>query len=71
MAKQAENEGFRMLDDFVCEAILAPGIPQADSRKQGSNQGMQIVEELVFEERNGSKEDGKAEDKERDNSKLR
>jgi hypothetical protein len=68
MAKQAENEGFRMLDDFVCEAILAPGIPQADPRKQGSNAGMQLVEELAFEERNGNKGDGKTEDKEHDKS---
>src|SRR5438046_2886908 len=49
MGKRAENEGFRMLDDFVCEAIHAADVPRADDRHQGQNEGMRVVEELVFD----------------------
>lgn len=37
-----ENEGFCMLDDFVCQAILGPGVPQADPTKQGKNEGINV-----------------------------
>jgi hypothetical protein len=47
MAQRAENEGFRMLDDFVCEAIHDPSIPLANPAKQGRNEGMSVVVELV------------------------
>jgi hypothetical protein len=49
MASRGQNEGFEMLDDFVCEAIHAPGIPMADPSKQGENEGFDVVEELVFD----------------------
>src|SRR5579872_4366930 len=39
MAKRAENEGFRLLDDFVCEAIHAPGIPTATSQQEDPANG--------------------------------
>jgi hypothetical protein len=57
MTTSAENEGFRMLDDFVCDAIYALEVPQADPTKSGKNEGMRVVGELVFGERSGSKID--------------
>jgi hypothetical protein len=59
MTTSAENEGFRMLDDFVCSAIPASGVPQADFAKSGKNEGMRIVGELAFEERSGTKAEDK------------
>ncbi|MGL6075945.1 MAG: hypothetical protein ACRC8S_17445 [Fimbriiglobus sp.] len=47
MATQGRNEGFSVLDDFVCEAILASSIPVASPTKQGQNSGMNIVEEVT------------------------
>jgi hypothetical protein len=64
MADRAENEGFRVLDEFVCDAIPEPGIPQADPKQQGKNEGIRVIEELVFGSESGTKEEGKAEDKE-------
>jgi hypothetical protein len=49
MAERAVNEGFRMLDDFVCEAIHDPAVPRAADAHQGQNEGMRVVEELVFD----------------------
>lgn len=49
MAERAVNEGFRMLDDFVCEAIHAPAVTRADNTRQGRNEGIRVVEELVFD----------------------
>ena len=62
MAKQAENEGFRMLDDFVCEAIHNPAMPLAKKEKQGRNAGMSVVEEITSD----SRSEGNAEGKEKD-----
>lgn len=42
------NEGFRLLDDFACDAIHEPGIPRADAKKQGKNEGIRVIEEIVF-----------------------
>ena len=49
MPARDHNAGFHVLDDFVCEAIHAPSVPLADPTKQGRNEGMAVVEELVFE----------------------
>lgn len=49
MAATGQNKGFHVLDEFVCEAVHAPSVPQANPAHQGRNQGMSIVEELVFE----------------------
>jgi hypothetical protein len=49
MAQRAENEGFRMLDDFVCEAIHDPATPLANPAKQGRNEGMSVVAEILFD----------------------
>jgi hypothetical protein len=49
MDKHARNEGLRVLDDFVCEAIHNPAIPQAQPNKQGQNEGMRILEGTVQE----------------------
>lgn len=51
MAAQGRNEGFHVLDEFVCEAIHAPSVPLANPTNQGQNDGMSVVEELVFEVR--------------------
>lgn len=59
MAGPAENEGFRVLDDFVCNAIHASEMPQAAPTKSGKNEGMHLVEESVFEGRSQSKEEVK------------
>jgi hypothetical protein len=49
MTDRAENESFRLLDDFVCDASHAPGIPLADWKNQGRNEGTRMVEDAVFE----------------------
>src|SRR5437763_1530938 len=49
MSNQGKNEGIRVLDDFVCEAIHGPDVPRADEQHRGRNEGMQVVEELAFE----------------------
>lgn len=49
MATQGRNEGFHVLDGFVCEAIHAPSVPLASPTNQGQNEGMSVVEELVFD----------------------
>jgi hypothetical protein len=49
MPASGQNEGFHVLDDFVCQAIPAPTISPAGPDKQGRNEGMFVTEELVFE----------------------
>jgi serine/threonine protein kinase len=49
MAQRAENEGFRVLDDFVCDAILDPSISPGDPKAPGKNDGLQLTEEIVFD----------------------
>ena len=49
MAAQCRNEGFHVLDEFVCEAIHAPSVPLADPANQGHNEGMCVVEELLLQ----------------------
>lgn len=49
MAAQGRNEGFHVLDDFVCEAIHAPSVSLAKPTNQGQNEGMSVVEELVVD----------------------
>jgi hypothetical protein len=48
MSTQGQNEGFRVLDDFVCEAIPNPAVPQAPRDRRGQNAGAQVLSELVF-----------------------
>ena len=49
MANPGRNEGFHVLEDFVCEAIHEPSVPLANPASQGRNEGMTVVEELVFD----------------------
>lgn len=44
---RAENEGLRLLDDFVCQADPAPGALQTECPASGKNEGIRVVEELV------------------------
>lgn len=48
MAAQGQNSGFHVLEDFVCDAIHGPSVPLANPANQGHNEGMAVVEELVF-----------------------
>jgi hypothetical protein len=57
MAKRAENEGIRVLDDFICDAIPASGIPQADPSQRGTNDTGPVVSELIFD-LGGANKDG-------------
>ncbi len=58
MSQRAENEGFRLLDDFVCEASHEPTTPKADQKQQGRNEGMLVLEERVFAIPAGEPEQG-------------
>lgn len=50
MATQpGSNEGFRVLDDFVCEAIPGPDMLGVGSLGRGVNLGMQLVSEMVVD----------------------
>src|SRR6266404_4463381 len=49
MAAQGHNKGFHVLDEFVCDAIHDPSGPLANPTNQGLNEGMSIIEELLFE----------------------
>ena len=48
MANPSQNMGFHVLDDFVCEAIHDPSITLAHPSKQGRNEGMSAIEEVVL-----------------------
>lgn len=65
MAASAENEGFRVLEDFPCNAILAPKVPPADPNRQGRNEGLRLVEELVIDAGSDSEAKGNADDQKR------
>src|SRR5947209_6226861 len=45
---RGENEGFRILDDFVCDAIPGPGIALEGPFGRGENEGMHFLWELDF-----------------------
>lgn len=49
MAAQGRNSGFHVLDDFVSEALHAPLVPLAVATRQGRNEGMSVVEELIVD----------------------
>jgi len=49
MAKQGQNEGVRVLDDFVCEAIVDPSVPKAPPTSQGRNEAVRIIDEVIIE----------------------
>jgi hypothetical protein len=46
-AQPGENEGFRLLDDFVCEATPAAGVPVAVSPGRGLNAGARMIAEVL------------------------
>jgi hypothetical protein len=49
MSSNGRNDGFRMLDDFVCEAMHNLDVPRASEQAQGRNESMRVIEELSFE----------------------
>ena len=48
MAASGHNEGFRVLEDFACEAIPASASAGLGSKGRGVNAGMDVVAELVI-----------------------
>jgi hypothetical protein len=58
MAAQGHNQGFHVLDEFVCDAIPEPSIPLATPLNQGRNEGMSVVEELLLEAGNAPPSEG-------------
>jgi hypothetical protein len=49
MAGLGENEGFHVLEDFVCEALQDPALPKGDPGQPGQNTGAQVLEELILD----------------------
>jgi len=47
--KEGRNNGFHVLDDFVCEAIQGPDLPAANLDNHGQNAGMAVIEEVLLE----------------------
>ncbi len=47
MATPGHNGDFHVLDEFVCDAIPAPGVPQGAPSHAGHNAGMLVLDELV------------------------
>ena len=45
MSNRGQTEGLRVLDDFVCEAIHAPDVPQSPLNKRGQNEGVRVIAE--------------------------
>jgi hypothetical protein len=43
------NDGFRVLDEFICDAVPASGMPASSSCGRGKNAGMQVTQELTFQ----------------------
>jgi hypothetical protein len=34
-----------MLEDFICEAVRDPAVPQASPLKQGQNEGIHVIQQ--------------------------
>lgn len=47
MSKPGRNEGCRVLDDFVCEAIADTKQTRASPTNQGRNEGMRVLRDMV------------------------
>jgi hypothetical protein len=47
MSGRGRNEGFRVLDDFVCEAVHNPLVPRAPRDKRGRNVGANVLPEMA------------------------
>ena len=58
MTKPGRNEGCRVLDDFVCEAIPDPALPRAVPTSRGRNEGMEIVQDIVIDAGSARAENG-------------
>jgi hypothetical protein len=57
MAATGHNKGFHVLDEFVCEAIHDPSVLPASPANQGRNEGMSVIEELLFDAGTTTSED--------------
>jgi len=49
MRKPGQNEGCRVLGDFVCDAIPAPNVTVPDPKRYGKSQGMVMLSELELD----------------------
>src|SRR5207237_938796 len=56
MATRGQNEGFRVLDDFICEALHDAAIPQANPKSPGQNEGVRVLEDLALAGSDGSEQ---------------
>jgi hypothetical protein len=59
MGTHAENEGVRMLGEFVCDAIPAPGMPRTEPKGRGVNEGIRVVAEFDFDAAEAGRHGGK------------
>lgn len=57
MPSQGQNQGFLLIDEFICEAIPDPGVPQAPPARQGRNEGMGVFDEVIVEAASGGSDD--------------
>lgn len=48
MVSRGQNEGYRVLDDFICQALHSPDSPRASATNQGQNEGMRVIGEVVL-----------------------
>ena len=55
MAIPASNEGFHGLEEFVCEAIHAPGVTVADPVRQGVSEGVFAAQEFILDVSGGQR----------------
>ena len=69
--KPDNNEGFRVLEEFICAAKPGPGIPATPSPGRGANAGMRLIAEFVAPASHSPMpEEWKAELRQLDNSQL-
>jgi hypothetical protein len=60
MANRGQNEGIRIVDDFVCQAIHEPSVPRADPASRARSEGVHVIDEFVVHA--GSEGDDKAQE---------
>src|SRR5215217_5063768 len=49
MAAQGQNQGFHVLEDFVCQAVPNPALPPANPANQGRNEGVVAHDEILVD----------------------
>jgi hypothetical protein len=49
MTAKGQSEGIRVLEELECQAILNAAVPQARPTRQGRNEGVHVIDEVVVE----------------------